>query len=122
MAFIKPSTGDLWDRAIVLELKIMNGWAKEQNVQHFRDELAEIQKIISPSLKEPKLGIILKDMHLIHQRLWDATNLQWEAKDDSSPFFMAWLAKETRDLNRKRTELKEKIEKLLGEWKGQDKI
>lgn len=122
MSFINPSIGDLWDRALVLDLKIINGWAKQQNVEHFRQELSDIEKITSKSLSKKELGPLIKELKHVHERLWDATNLQWEAKDDASHFFLAWLAKETRDLNRRRTQIKEEIEKLFNEWKGQDKI
>jgi hypothetical protein len=122
MAFLNPSIGDLWDRALVLDLKIMHGWAQGKDVSHFRQELSDIQRITIKSLGNKDLGKILRELRNVHERLWDATSLQWEAKDDASPFFLAWLAKETRDLNRKRTELKEQIEKLFNEWKGQDKI
>lgn len=122
MAVLNPSIGDLWDRAIVLDLKIMNGWDKQQSVKHFREELKGIKELIAHSEDRLELGPIIKELRLVHERLWDATNLQWEAKEDASYFFLAWLAKETRDLNKKRTELKEKIEKLFNAWKGSDKV
>lgn len=126
MAVINPTKGDLWDRYIVLGLKIRHGWADGKRVEHFVEEKDAILELIRPTFKVMELGKLVRDLEMVHQRLWDAAGRQAQIKMEDawsqSPFVLSLLAVELGQLNRRRTFLKEEIEKLLDEWKGSDKI
>lgn len=124
MAVHNPTKGDLWDRSLILELKIANGWAEGKKVDHFREEKAAIDAILADTLGVPGLGKIVRDYRRVQQHLWDAADRQAKVKSPwtDSPFELAMLMMELSELNQRRTAFKEQIEKLLGEWKGPDKI
>lgn len=126
MATHNPTKGDLWDRYIVLGLKIRHGWAAKKAIGHFVQEKDAILELLRPTFDVQELGALVRDLEMVHQRLWDAAGRQAQIKIEDaweqSPFVLSLLAVELGELNRRRTLLKEEIEKVLHEWKGADKI
>lgn len=104
MSLMHPTLGEMYDRAVVLQLKI--DYAQGKDVAHFREELDEIAAAVRA--RGFKVDRELRDELInTHVAIWDML-------PQSPPELLA--------LNARRVALREQIDKLCGDWKGPEKV
>jgi hypothetical protein len=109
VSLLHPTTGDLWDRYLVLTMKIHYGKAAGLNVSHFKDEQAEVAVVLFDRKQSQTPAILGLSAELadVHDAIWPLTK--------TSP-------PELLRLNARRTEIREEIDKLTGEFRGPEKV
>ena len=106
MSLLHPTLGELYDRAVILQIKICKGRDKGVPVTHFEDELAAIAEVIK-SRPVSMTAVVRKELLETHEALWDLV--------EASP-------PELLRLNARRVALREEIDRASGEYRGPEKV
>ena len=106
MSLMHPTTGEMYDRVAVLELKIEHGTATGQKVSHFTEEMLEIISALRSRGKKIDRSV-REELVKVHVAIWNMLPL--------SPT-------ELLELNARRVAIREEIDKLTGEFKGPEKV
>jgi hypothetical protein len=106
MSLLHPTTGEMWDRVAVLNLKISNGSAAGKDVRHFEEERAEISVVLLRRDDSVSMEL-LDELVQTHAAIWPLI--------ETSP-------PELLRLNARRVAIREEIDKATGEFRGNEKI
>jgi hypothetical protein len=106
VSLLHPTTGELYDRAVILSLKIQHGEETGKDIKHFRDELAEISAAICE--RGTKIAPVVRD------ELIEVHGGIWRLIETSPP--------ELLRLNARRVAIREQIDRATGEYRGPEKV
>ncbi len=118
MRLINPSPGELLDRKTILLLKIEAGGRRQLDVAHFQQELELIEAALADWLRRnpaadrracDELGSELAE---VNRKLWDAED-EVRALPRSETERLAELAKRIPELNDRRSELVQRVNRLF---------
>ena len=106
MSLLHPTTGEIIDRLTLVELKIEHCQKNGLPCEHFLDEARELGALLF--MEELPVLKLMEELKIIHKKIWDLL------ETDSSSVLRA--------ANQQRYALREAIDKLTGEWKGNEKV
>ncbi len=125
MSLLHPTTSDIWDRMIVLQLKIEHGARANKPTAHFQKEYAELAEALS---RKPFAHVVeqeqLDDLRMLHAAIWDGVAVMMEkpAITDKNARSLAKTAVNLQAWNGERVRIKQEIDKATGEYVGEEKI
>ena len=118
MRLIHPSPGELLDRKTILHLKVDVGRRRQVGVAHFEEELKMIEAALAdwfaknPGADRRAYDQAARELAEVNRKLWEAEDevrgLPRSAKDR-----LAELAKWIQELNDRRAELVQRVNRLF---------
>ena len=126
MSLLHPTTSDIWDRIIVVRMKIAACQFAGKPVGHFQAELQELEETISGGWPEPNQELLMRLADL-HKKIWDGIDKMMEAAKALPSAVEAFAALGLLGINlqrwnRERVRIKEMIDKATGEFTGEEKL
>ena len=125
MSLLHPSTSDLWDRMIVLLLKIEHGTRAGKPTAHFQREHAELaaalaSKPFASAVSEEQVA----DLKRLHAAIWDGIDVMTARPmvTKANAMQLASTAISLQVWNRERVRIKHEIDKATGEYEGEEKV
>lgn len=113
MSLLHPTIGEKVDRAALLSVKIDRGRALGRDVSHFMQELKEIAE--SDGTDGEAHGDWILELLLLHEEMFDLI-ARAEAGDETVSAVVL------QRLNRRRVEVREKIDRAEGQFRGPERI
>lgn len=128
MTLLEPTIGEVLDRMAIVSLKLLHGGGEHFKAEHVGltkrfHELWDVGHLTEEEFST--LQIALDQLVAVNTKLWDATEEQTQAAQgrfEQSESDAACLLQRIHHLNKKRVRLREEIDKLLGQYKGPEKV
>jgi hypothetical protein len=126
LSLLKPTTGDIWDRIIVLQLKLDHALKQKKSLSHFANEMAALGNVARTKMLPSKDK--LDRLKELHRLIWDGIDLMLSTKADAvedSVGIARHVAKTAIDIqawNAERIQIKHDIDKTTGEYVGEEKV
>jgi hypothetical protein len=122
MSLLHPTTSDIWDRIIVLQLKIEHATREGKPSAHFSAELKELS-CVAHDRRFPSADH-LGDLRSLHEAIWDGIAMMTARPmvTAENAMQLAKMAVNLQVWNGERVRIKHEIDKITGEYTGQEKI
>lgn len=121
MRLINFGTGEILDRLSILALKIQYGSEAGKEVKHFLDE----RNALLAKFEAPTNGRWLEhalELMVVNARLWQSEDELRDFRNLPAASGINALAFRIQDLNDRRAELIKAINKLTGDYLGEEKL
>ena len=122
MSLLHPTTGDIWDRLLLVKIKIEKAKAVKKPCAHFEKEMYELAEEAARR-PEPRADLISDIMHL-HMAIWDGidTMMARPTITDENAKAIANTGVNLQVWNTERIRIKAEIDKFTGEYVGEEKV
>jgi hypothetical protein len=125
MSLLHPTTSDIWDRMIVLLLKIEHGKRAGKPTAHFQKEYAELSHaLLGKQFTAAVSQECIDDLKKLHRAIWEGIAVMMERPTvtDENAHRLAKIAVNLQAWNGERVRIKHEIDKATGEYVGEEKI
>lgn len=124
MSLLHPSVSDIWDRIVILQLKIEHAARAGKPVVHFAREYEELCCELPNRPQVPGILEYVEDLKKLHAAIWDgiAVLTARPVVTKENAMQLAATAVNLQSWNLQRVKVKERIDRETGEYKGEEKV